>query len=54
MYLNRSRFDQLRGALKGLIVAIAKDKVYKGVKKYFQQVKERLEVEQVVKTILKK
>lgn len=54
MYLNRSRFDQLRGALKGLIVAVAKDKVYNGVKKYFQQVKERLEVEQIVKTMSKK
>jgi hypothetical protein len=43
MYLNRSRFDQLQGSLKGLIVTIGKGKVYDGVKKYFRQVKERLE-----------
>ncbi|MBD3305268.1 hypothetical protein GF339_02845 [candidate division KSB3 bacterium] len=51
MYLNRSRFDQLRGKLKGLIVAIAKNRVYDGVKKYFRQVKERLETEQMAKII---
>ena len=47
MYLNRSRFDQLRGQLKNMIVAVAKNNVYNGVKKYFRQVKERLEAEQV-------
>jgi len=53
MYLNRSRFDQLRGRLKGLIVAIAKNRVYDGVKKYFRQVKERLEAEQVARNMSK-
>jgi len=43
MYLNRSRFDKLRGSLKGIIIAIAKDRVYNGVKHYFRHVKERLE-----------
>lgn len=52
MYLNRSRFDQLRGSLKGFIVAIAKDRVYDGVKQYFQQVKERLESRQLVKNMV--
>ena len=54
MYLNRSRFDQLRGGLKGFIVAIAKERVYKGVKKYFRQVKERLEARQLVKNMSKR
>ena len=43
MYLNRSRFDNLYGGLKGAIVSIAKGKVYDGVKFYFQQVKNKLE-----------
>lgn len=43
MYLNRSRFDNLYGGLKGAIVTIAKGKVYDGVKFYFQQVKNKLE-----------
>ena len=53
MYLNRSRFDQLRGKLKGLIVSLAKGRVYDGVKMYFRQVKERLESEQMVRTFSK-
>jgi hypothetical protein len=53
MYLNRSRFDQLRGKLKGLIVTIAKGRVYDGVKKYFRLVKQRLESGTVVKKISK-
>ena len=43
MYLNRSRFDNLYGGLKGAIVTIAKGKVYDGVKFYFQQVNNKLE-----------
>ncbi|GAK49081.1 hypothetical protein U14_00299 [Candidatus Moduliflexus flocculans] len=43
MYLNRSRFDNLYGGLKGAIVTVAKGKVYNGVKFYFQQVKNKLE-----------
>ncbi len=46
MYLNRSRFDRLRGSLKGLIVALAKNRVYDGVIRYFKLVKERLEAAQ--------
>lgn len=53
MYLNRSRFDQLRGKLKGLIVSLAKGRVYDGVKMYFRQVKDRLESEQMVRTVSK-
>ncbi|GAK61479.1 hypothetical protein U27_01380 [Candidatus Vecturithrix granuli] len=53
MYLNRSRFDQLRGKLKGVIVSLAKGRVYDGVKMYFRQVKDRLESEQVVRTFSK-
>ncbi len=48
MYLNRSRFDNLRGSLRGLIITIAKDRVYNGVKRHFRHVKERLESGQVV------
>jgi len=43
MYLNRSRFDMLHGGFKGVIVSLAKNKVYDGVKFYFQQVKDKLE-----------
>ncbi len=47
MYLNRSRFDNLRGSLKGLIITLAKNQVYNGVKRHFRHVKERLESGQV-------
>lgn len=53
MYLNRSRFDQLRGKLKGLIVSLAKGRVHDGVKMYFRQVKDRLESEQTVRAFSK-
>ena len=48
MYLNRSRFDQLRGPLKTMIISIAKGRVHEGVRRYFKMVKERLESAQVV------
>jgi len=48
MYLNRSRFDQLKGALKGVIVTLAKGKVRKGVKKYFREVRERLKADLIL------
>lgn len=47
MYLNRSRFDQLRGPLKSMIISIAKGRVHDGVKRYFKLVKERLQAEQM-------
>lgn len=48
MYLNRSRFDQLRGPLKTMIISIAKGRVHDGVRRYFNMVKERLESAQLV------
>ncbi|PIE36018.1 hypothetical protein CSA56_01760 [candidate division KSB3 bacterium] len=43
MYLNRSRFDQLGGPLKGFILRVAKNRVRSGMKQYFGEVKDRLE-----------
>ncbi len=43
MYLNRSRFDNLRGAIKQMIMPLAKERVYQSVKHYFRQIKNRLE-----------
>ncbi|MCP4396280.1 MAG: hypothetical protein GY801_03075 [bacterium] len=48
MYLNRSRFDQLRGPLKKMIISLAKGRVYNGIEHYFRMVKERLEAARVV------
>ncbi len=48
MYLNRSRFDQLRGPLKKMIISLTKGRVYNGIKHYFRTVKERLEAARVV------
>lgn len=48
MYLNRSRFDMLRGPLKGMIITLARNRVYDGVKEYFGKVKTRLEDEYLV------
>ena len=53
MYLNRSRFDQLRGPLKTMIISLAKGRVHDGVKRYFNMVKKRLETAQLTSHIEK-
>ncbi|PIE29176.1 hypothetical protein CSA57_10225 [candidate division KSB3 bacterium] len=46
MYLNRSRFDQLRGPLKAMMISLARQRVHDGVERYFTMVKKRLEAAQ--------
>ena len=48
LYRNRSRFDHLRGPLKGLIVSLMKNRMYTAIQQSFHQTRERLEAAQML------